>query len=290
MASSPILRNIKYALRFLPDRPYIRLYYLMRMRKICRLNHPVTYNEKLQYLKLHDRNPLYTTMVDKGAVKPYVVKRIGKEKVIPTIGTWNDPDEIDFASLPDRFVLKCTHDSEGLVLVPDKSMLDIGAAKKKLKKAMARNFYYIGREWPYKNLTPRIIAEPWVEDTKDGELRDYKFFCFDGEPKLMFIALGRAKGKTSFDYFDMDGKHLDIRQHYPNAAVTPHLPEHFEEMKGLARTLSKGIPHVRADFYEADGKVYFGELTFFHFSGFMPFSDPSWDRKLGEYIQLPKGD
>lgn len=195
-------------------------------------------------------------------------------------------DKIDFDSLPRQFVMKCTHDSEGLVIVKDKDLLDKEKAKRKLENAAKFNFFYIGREWPYKNVKPRIIVEEYLEDQTYGELRDYKFFCFDGEPKIMFIASDRQKGKTKFDYFDMDFHHLDIRQHYPNSGNVEK-PKNFEKMKELSRILSKGFPHVRVDFYEVNGKVYFGELTFYHFSGFAPFHPAKWDKIFGDWLTLP---
>ena len=287
MASNAILRKVKYALRFIPDRAYIQIYYFSHFKHFANLKHPTTYNEKLNWLKLHDRNPLYTKIVDKYEVKEYIAEKIGEEYIIPTLGVWDHFDDIDFDKLPDQFVLKCTHDSEGLVICKDKSKLDLKAAKEKIKAALKLNFYYIGREWPYKNVKPRIIAEQYMEDHVDGELRDYKFFCFDGEPKAMFVASDRAINATKFDYFDLEYNHLDIKQHYPNAGKV-RKPVTFEKMIELSKVLSKGMPHVRVDFYEVDGKLYFGELTFYHFSGFMPFQPAKWDKTFGDWIKLPK--
>lgn len=205
---------------------------------------------------------------------------------VPTLGVWNSVDEIDFAKLPDQFAMKCTHDSEGLVICKDKSKLDITKAKKKLRQCQNQNFYLIGREWPYKHVKPRIIAEKYIEDHIDGELRDYKFFCFDGQPKVMFIASERSKGTTKFDYYDLEFNHLDIMQKYPNAETPRRKPVCFEEMIELAKILSKGFPHVRVDFYEVDGKVYFGEMTFYHFSGFMPFKPSQWDKTFGDWLVI----
>lgn len=288
MASRKIFKKLKYALRVLPDKAYIQLYYFARFHRLCNLKEPKTFNEKLQWLKLYDRRPEYTGMVDKYEVKKYVADKIGSEYIIPTLGVWDRFEDIDFDALPERFVLKCTHDSEGLVIVKDKKTLDRAAAKEKLESALKQNFYYIGREWVYKNVKPRIIAEEYVEDHATGELRDYKFFCFDGTPKAMFVASDRSAGATKFDYFDLEYKNLGIKQHYPNSEVMPQKPQNFEKMKELAAVLSSGIPHVRVDFYEADGKLLFGELTFFHFSGFMPFEPPEWDKTFGEWLTLPE--
>lgn len=287
MASNAILRKVKYALRFIPDRAYIQIYYFSHFKHFANLKNPTTYNEKLNWLKLHDRNPLYTKIVDKYEVKEYIADKIGEEYIIPTLGVWDHFDDIDFDTLPDQFVLKCTHDSEGLVICKDKSKLDLKAAKEKIEAALKLNFYYIGREWPYKNVKPRIIAEQYMEDHVDGELRDYKFFCFDGEPKAMFVASDRTINATKFDYFDLEYNHLDLKQHYPNAGKV-RKPVTFEKMIELSKVLSKGMPHVRVDFYEVDGKLYFGELTFYHFSGFMPFQPAKWDKIFGDWIKLPK--
>ena len=287
MSTNQKMRRIKYALRFLPDRAYIQLYYFAQFKKFCNLRNPKTYNEKLNWLKLHDRNPDYPKLVDKYEAKKQVARIIGEEYIIHTLGVWDSFDEIDFDALPDQFVLKCTHDSEGVVVVRDKKKLDFPAAREKLTHALSQNFYYMGREWPYKNLKPRIIAEKYMEDHVDGELRDYKFFCFDGEPKAMFVASDRTDHGVFFDYFDLDFNHLDIRQKYPNAAKSIRKPDNFEKMIELSRKLTKGFPHVRADFYEVDGKLYFGELTFYHFSGFMPFQPEKWDGIFGDWLKLP---
>lgn len=287
MSSNATLRKIKYALRFIPDRAYIQIYFFSHFKRFANLRNPKTYNEKLNWLKLHDRNPLYSRMVDKYEAKEYVAEIIGNEYIIPTLGVWEHFDDIDFDTLPEKFVLKCTHDSEGLVIVKDKSKLDKAAAKEKIEAALKLNFYYIGREWPYKDVKPRIIAEEYMEDHVDGELRDYKFFCFDGEPKAMFIASDRGKDATKFDYYDLDFNHLDLKQHYPNAGNV-RKPETFDKMIELSKVLSKGIPHIRVDFYEVDGKLYFGELTFYHFSGFMPFQPAKWDDIFGEWLKLSK--
>ena len=288
MSSNKILKKSKYAMRIVPDKAYIQMYYFAHFKRFCNLRNPETYNEKLNWLKLHDRNEEYTKLVDKYEVKEYIASIIGEDYIIPTLGVWNHFDDIDFEKLPNQFVLKCTHDSEGLVIVKDKSKLDKVAAKEKIEAALKQNFYYIGREWPYKNVKPRIIAEKYMEDHVDGELRDYKFFCFDGQPKAMFIASDRASDHVKFDYFDLEFNHLDIKQKYPHAQNTLRKPETFDKMIEFSKILSKGFPHVRVDFYEVDGRLYFGELTFYHFSGFMPFEPSKWDKTFGDWIHLPK--
>lgn len=288
MSSSKILKKIKYAMRIIPDRAYIQMYYFAHFKKFCNLKNPKTYNEKLNWLKLHDKNPIYTRIVDKFEAKEYVKDIIGDQYIIPTLGVWDNFDDIDFDELPQQFVLKCTHDSEGLAIVKDKDKLDKEMAKNKIESALKQNFFYIGREWPYKNVKPRIIAEKYMEDHIDGELRDYKFFCFDGEPKAMFVASDRASDNVKFDYFDLNFNHLDIKQKYPHAEQPLRKPVTFEKMIELSKVLSKGFPHVRVDFYEVDGQLYFGELTFYHFSGFMPFEPNKWDKIFGDWIKLPQ--
>ncbi len=288
MSSSKILKKIKYAMRIIPDRAYIQMYYFAHFKKFCNLKNPKTYNEKLNWLKLHDKNPIYTRIVDKFEAKEYVKDIIGDQYIIPTLGVWDNFDDIDFDELPQQFVLKCTHDSEGLVIVKDKDKLDKEMAKNKIESALKQNFFYIGREWPYKNVKPRIIAEKYMEDHIDGELRDYKFFCFDGEPKAMFVASDRASDNVKFDYFDLNFNHLDIKQKYPHAEQPLRKPVTFEKMIELSKVLSKGFPHVRVDFYEVDGQLYFGELTFYHFSGFMPFEPNTWDKLFRDWIKLPQ--
>jgi hypothetical protein len=274
----------------LSDKKFLKLEYYACVGKKLNLDNPQTYNEKLQWLKLYDRKPEYTEMVDKYSAKKYVADRIGEEYIIPTLGAWDSFDEIDFNSLPEQFVLKCTHDSGGLVICKDKSTFDIQKAKEKIEKSLKRDYFYVHREWPYKNVKKQIIAEKYMEDTETAELRDYKFFTFDGKVKALFIATDRQneKEETKFDFFDENYNHLDIRNGHPNANEIPHKPLNFELMKELAEKLSKGIPHLRVDFYEVNGKVYFGELTFSHWSGLVPFEPDEWDRTFGSWIELPE--
>lgn len=275
---------------WLSDKAYVSKKYSCLMGKKLNLDNPKTYNEKLQWLKLYDRKPIYTTMVDKYEVKKYVADKIGEEYIIPTLGVWDNFEDIDFDALPNQFVLKCTHDSGGLCICKDKSTFDIEAAKEKINKSLRKNYYYSGREWPYKDVKPRIIAEQYMEDTKTAELRDYKFFTFNGEAKMLFIASERQKQgeETKFDFFDMEFNHLPFTNGHPNAEVLPQKPECFEEMRALSEKLSAGIPHLRVDFYEVNGKIYFGELTFFHWSGMVPFDPEEWDYKIGSWLKLPQ--
>ena len=276
-------------LNWMNDKTYLSIAFKIRMGKRLDLNDPQTYSEKLQWLKIYDRQPQYSEMVDKYKVKDYVASIIGQEYIIPTIGVWDKFEDIDFENLPQQFVLKCTHDSGGLIICRDKNTFNIEKAKRKINKCLKHNFFYAQREWPYKNVVPRIIAEIYMEDEKDQELRDYKFFCFNGKVKALFIATERetAGVETKFDFFDENFNYLNFTNGHPNATNPPHKPHQFELMKELAEKLSVNIPQVRVDFYEVNGKVYFGEMTFFHWSGMMPFEPEEWDYKFGSWIKLP---
>ena len=293
-----IWRYIKYPgrilLRFtdtkrMSDERYLKLRFKDRMGYKLDLKNPKTFNEKLQWLKIHDRNPNYTKMVDKYEAKLYVASKIGEEYIIPTLGVWENFGDIDFELLPNQFVLKCTHDSGGLVICRDKNEFDKEAAKEKIERSLNKNYYWHGREWPYKDVKPRIIAEQYMEDSVTQELRDYKFFCFNGKMKVMFIASERYNEttETRFDFFDRQFQHLEFRNGHPNADVPPAKPEKFEEMCELAEKLAEDVPLLRVDFYEVNGKIYFGELTFSHWSGMMPFEPAEWDRTFGDWLKLP---
>lgn len=273
----------------LSDEEYLSRLFSARMGYKLNLNEPRTYSEKLQWLKLYDRRDIYTTMVDKYEVKKYVANIIGSEYVIPTIGVWDSFDDIIFDELPDQFVLKCTHDSGGLIICKDKRNLDMKAARKKINACLRSDYYLSGREWPYKNVKPRIIAEKYMADSND-ELNDYKFFAFDGVVRALFIATERQKEKTDvkFDFFDDNFNHLPFKQGHENALICPEKPVCFELMKELASELSKGFPQLRVDLYEVDGHVYFGELTLFHHGGWTKFSPEIWDQTFGDWITLPE--
>lgn len=271
-----------------PAEEFLKIRYRSEFGRELNLECPETYTEKLQWLKLYDHRPEYTLMVDKFAVKQYVAERIGEEYVIPLLGVWERVEDIDFASLPEKFVLKTTHDSGGLVICKDKKELDIQKAIKKFTYFLNRRYYDYNREWPYKNVKPRIIAEQYMEDSTYRELRDYKFFTFGGVPKVLYIAQGRGKGEpTVADFFDMDFNHLPFSIDHDTADVPPEKPQNFELMKKLAAKLSEGTPQLRVDFYEVDGRVYFGEMTFFHCSGLAPFHPKEWDRIFGDWVTLP---
>ena len=273
---------------WLPDPIYLRLIYLFIIGKPLSLKNPRTFNEKIQWLKIHDRNPRHTDMVDKLAVKDIVTKIAGSEYVIPTMKVYNSVEEIDLNELPEAFVLKTTHGggSGGVVVCKDKNKLDIQTAKAKLLKSLhSKDSRY--REWPYSNVPRKILVEKYMED-ENGELRDYKFFCMNGEPKFLFMASGRMKEDAlTFDFLDMDYKWLPVRNGHPNSKTPPQKPQNFDKMIELARKLSQGEAFVRVDLYNIRGKIYFGEYTFFHFSGLTPFEPEEWDEKFGDMIELP---
>ena len=263
------------------DELFIKLEYFSGMKRF-----PNLYNEKLQWLKLHCKDEKYTLLVDKYESKLLVKNLVGGGYIIPTLGVWDSFNEIDFDKLPNQFVLKTTHDSGGVVICKDKKTFDKETARKKLQKSLKHNFFYEHREYPYKNVKPRIIAEKFMVDESGTELKDYKFFCFDGEVKMLFVATDRPFD-TRFDFFDTDFNHLPFKQGHPLATKEIKKPRGFEEMKRVATVLSKGMPHVRVDLYDINGKIYFGELTFFHFSGNVPFEPEEWDYKVGEWLRLP---
>lgn len=274
---------------WMPDEMYIKICYRAAFGRKLDLQNPRTFNEKLQWLKLHDRRPEYTIMVDKLEVKKYVADKIGDEYIIPTLGVWDKFDDIDFSKLPDQFVLKCTHDSGGLVICRDKSKLDLKAAKKKINKSLRRNFFWVGREWPYKDVKPRIIAEKYLEDISTKELRDYKFFCFGGIARCFKVDYDRFTEHHA-NYFDEDGNLLECGEAIcpPKKGSTIILPEQIPLMKILAENLAnEQVPFLRTDFYDANGSVYFGEMTLYPSAGFEKFIDEATDAEFGKWLDLP---
>lgn len=282
-------------LDFLPDREFLKIAYHAKTGRRLNLDNPRGFNEKLQWLKLYNRDSRYPMMVDKYAVKLYVSQIIGEQYVIPTLGVWDSFDRIDFDTLPNQFVLKCTHDSGGLVICKDKSRLDKVMAEKRISDSLKRNYYWTGREWPYKSVRPQIIAEKYMTDSGSdrdtGDLKDYKFYCFNGTMRLMMINSDRnADCPTKADYFDRDYNWLDFTWGYQHAEERPNKPKNFETMVAIAEKLAHGLPHVRVDLYECGEKIYFGELTFYDGSGFDIIEPIEWDYKIGEMLELPPKD
>lgn len=279
----------QYIKNLIPDKIFLTCRFRQLLGYNINWNEPKTFNEKLQWLKLYDRKPIYTKMVDKYAVKEYVADKIGWEYIIPTIGVWDDFDEIDFNTLPNQFVLKCTHDSGGVVICRDKASFDKDVARKKIRASLSRNFYYIGREWPYKNVKPRIIAEAYMEDHSTAELRDYKFFCFNSVAKCYKVDFDRFISHKA-NYFTKDGGIMKFGEDVcpPDFEKTIPVPANLEKMKELAEKLSIEAPFLRVDFYDVDGHIYFGELTFYPASGFGKFIFDGNDELLGSWIKLPE--
>lgn len=272
------------------DKKFIEKMFKATMDYPLNLENPESFNEKLQWLKLYDRNPLYTKLVDKYKVREYISEKIGDDYLIPLLGVWDDPEEIDFDSLPNKFVLKCNHNSGlGMCICTDKSKIDIKKVKNELKSGLAQNYYLNGREWPYKNVSRKIICEKYMTDETGKNLRDYKFYCFDGKPKIVGIYQDRNSDKeTTGDFFDMNFEWVDLRFGMPNALNKPQKPQKFQEMIKIAEILSEGMPEVRVDLYISNNKIYFGELTFFDGGGFDKIEPLEWDYKLGSWIKLPK--
>lgn len=271
------------------DINYLKLMYRFRTGHKLNWDNPQRFNEKIQRLKLLNNSDLCTRLVDKVGVKEYVTEKFGEGYVFPNLGVYNSFDEIDFDSLPEQFVLKTTHDSGTVVIVKDKNRLDREAARKKLTNALSRNYYWEGRELPYKNVKPRIIAEQYMKDDSGG-LNDYKFFCFNGVPTYLFYASERANPQglpPRFDFYDMELNHLPIQCNGHENSKTPLTPfPEFELMKEVAAKLSVGFPHVRVDLYLIDHKIYVGEMTFHHDGGFVSFIPDEWDYTFGEQIDL----
>lgn len=275
------------AYKRMSDDIYLKKMFRAKFKYDLDLDNPKTFNEKLQWLKLNDRKPIYTTMVDKYAAKKFVADIIGDEYIIPTLGVWDSAEEINFASLPEKFVLKSTHDSGGIKIVDkNKPEYNEEELRRFFKKRLKRSLYYITREWPYKDVKPRVIAEQYMEDSHNrNRLIDYKFFTFRGTPKLFMVNYDRGVS-TKADYYDVNLNKLDFTWGYPQSNYSLKLPVNYEKMLELAGKLSLGTKELRVDFYECNGKLYFGELTFFDGSGFTPITPFDWDCKLGEYIDL----
>lgn len=276
---APLIKN---------DKTFLKWKYYTVFHKKLNLDNPQTYNEKLQWLKLYDRRPEYTKMVDKAEAKKYVANIIGEGYIIPTLGVYNSFDDINFDNLPNQFVIKCTHDSGGVVVCKDKSTLDIKAARKKIEYGLSKTNFWGTREWPYKNVEPRIIIEQYLEDESGYELKDYKVHCFNGEPKFILVASGRYQNDIRFNFYDLNWNLMPFEKSHKriDSNITIAKPDNLDEMLDLAKALSVNIPHLRVDFYNVKNKIYFGELTFFPASGLGKFNPKEWDYKIGEWLSL----
>lgn len=289
--------NIKLAItKFIPDKIYLQMLYFKHFHRFINFRKPKTFNEKLQWLKLYDRRPEYTKLVDKYEVKKYVAEMIGEEYVIPTLGVWNSPEEIDFDSLPEQFVLKWNHDSGSIVICKDKRELNKEEAIKRLQKGKKYSGFWYGREWPYKNVKPKIIAEKYmyekhqaVDKEVSKGLTDYKFYCFSGEAKCLYVSkgLGENHENAEMSFLDLNWNLMPFRREdFKPLNTIPPRPVSFEKMIDFANQLSAGHAFLRVDFYEIDGKLYFSELTFYPCSGLMRFNPTHWDMRFGEWIKI----
>lgn len=282
-------QKIRYLVKIIPDKLYLQICYRVKTGKKLDLKEPRTFNEKLQWLKLYNRKPEYTMMVDKYKVREYVREKIGEEYIIPLVGgPWNSAYEIDFEVLPEKFVLKCNHDSGSVVVCKDKQKLDFGATRQKLNERLKHNFWYLGREWPYKNVRPCIIAEKYMEDESEKELKDYKIFNFNGEPKMIQVDYNRFQSHKR-NLYGVDWNEIDATFEYPrDEKVIIDKPQKIKKMLELSKELSEGFPFLRTDFYVIKEKIYFGELTFFPESGFGRFNPEKKNMEFGEMIVLKR--
>ena len=283
-------------LNWLPDKIFLKLIYRGIFGKKLDLSNPRSFNEKMQWLKLNNRKEIYTTMVDKYEVKKYVGDMIGHDKIIPTIGIWEKFEDIIFNELPNQFVLKCTHDSGGLIVCKDKSSLNIEEVRMKIDSCLKRSFYKVGREWPYKNAKPKIIAEMYMFDNATGQLdeieglTDYKFYCFNGEPRFLYVAKSNfihGEKNDLLSTYDLNWELTPFqRQDHDPLPYKPNKPLNFDKMVEFSKLLSKDIPFVRVDWYEINEKLYFGELTFFPGSGYGEFSPDEYNRVIGDWLDI----
>lgn len=273
-------------LRILSDKAYIKLMFRIRVGHRLNLKNPQSFNEKLQWLKLYDRKDIYTDMVDKYKVREIIKERIGEEYLIPLLGVYDHFNDINFDKLPNQFVIKCNHDSGSVVICKDKKTFDYDVAKEKIEKALKRDYYLNGREWPYKNVERKIVVEEYIHGLDDADVRDYKFFMFNGKLAYILVCSDRFKS-LKFTFFDKNIKFMNCRQSNAEYDKSIKLPKNYKKMIELAEKLSEGTIQVRVDFYNIEGKIYFGELTFFDSSGYAKFTPEEWDYKLGKMLKLP---
>ena len=284
MKSGFLYRLLYHSQRLIPDRIYVKAQYRLIFGRKLNLKAPSSFNEKLAWLKLYNRKPLYTKMADKYEVKSLITNAIGGGYAVPCYGVYNSFDEINFNSLPNQFVIKTTHDSGGVVIVKDKKNFDKEAAKSKIEKSLKTNCFYAEREWPYKNIRPRIIVDKFLDDGFGNTLLDYKFWCFNGVPTYMYCTV---KDDEIFEnFYDMEFRPVQINHGFKRRKEEFEKPASFELMRDLAKQLSANIPFIRIDFFEVNGQVYFGEFTFFDWGGCKPFADYNTDLELGKLINL----
>lgn len=275
--------------RLIPDAIFLKIKYRLRIGKKLNLSNPKTFNEKLQWLKINDRKPEYTSLVDKYKVREYIATNIGEEYLIPLLGVYSSYDEIDFNKLPNGFVLKPNHTSGNIFICKDKIKVSHIELKKTIKKWLNRKYYWIHREWPYKNIKPKILCEKYMVDESGKELKDYKLFCFNGKVKCSYVGLNRfLESGFNLDFYDIDWKPMPFETHYKRSGTNIPKPKNYKKMVDISEYLSSDIPFVRIDFYESKERLYFGEITFYPLSGFGEFTPEKYDYLLGSWIKLPK--
>lgn len=273
---------------WMDDKSYLEKVFRIEFGRGMDLNNPRTFNEKIQWLKIYNHNPEYTMMVDKIEVRKYIEKTIGEEYLIPCLGIWDSAEDIDFDALPNQFVLKCNHNSgTGMCICKDKTKIDFKKVQNGLDKGLRENFYLHAREWPYKNVKRRIIAEQFM----GNNLIDYKFYCFNGEPKFLYVALANitdGKKDDLLSFYTLDWKPAPFyRKDHKPFPYKINKPDSLDEMLNIARILSEDIPFVRVDLYEVEGKIFFSELTFSPGGGFGQFYPQIWEEKIGGWLELP---
>lgn len=286
-----ITKPVISRLTWLPDKVYLKLRFFIELGYPLRLKQPQTFNEKLQWLKLNYQHPAMPIMVDKYRARNYVADRIGNQYLIPLLGVWGSADDVDFENLPEQFVIKCNHNSgNGMCICKDKSTLNISLVRKKLAEGLRENYYITSREWPYRNVPRRIVAEKFLvdKDSSEDSLRDYKFFCFNGKVEFFKIDFDRFSNHHA-NYYDRDGSLMNFGEtnYPPDPDRKVNMPLVLPEMIRLAEHLSKDFPFLRVDFYNIGTKIYFGELTFYPAAGFGDFTPVGTDAKLGELLCLP---
>ena len=271
------------------DVDFLKRQYLLFTGKPLDLDNPVSFNEKIQWIKLNDRNPLYTKMVDKYEAKELFKKKIDEKYIIKTIGIYENYDQIDFGALPKQFVMKTTHDSGGVIVCKDKNNFNYEYARKLINNHLSVNYYWCAREWAYKDVKPRILIEEYLDSLEKESSAEFKFFCFDGKAKFILVCTGMGHGsERTNDYYDLEFNHLPMSGTYPNSGKTISRPSELDEMINIAEKISEGIIHLRVDLYLTEGKIYIGEATFYNDAGYCNFSPKEWDKKFGEFIHLPK--